>query len=53
VFTAENLGNDDSSGWDGSIKGQKAPTGVYVFVAEALLRTGKTEIVRGSLTLLR
>lgn len=53
VFAAENLSNAPGSGWDGLINGEKASVGVYVFVAEALLRTGKTEIVRGSLTLLR
>jgi gliding motility-associated-like protein len=53
VFAAENLSNTPESGWDGLINGEKASVGVYVFVAEALLRTGKTEIVRGSLTLLR
>lgn len=53
VFATENLSNTPESGWDGMINGEKAAVGVYVFVAEALLRTGKTEIVRGSLTLLR
>lgn len=53
VFATDNLNNAADSGWDGTIRGDKAPVGVYVFVAEALLRTGKTEIVRGSVTLLR
>jgi len=53
VFEGKNLSNTPESGWDGLINGEKAPIGVYVFMAEAQLRTGKTEIVRGSLTLLR
>lgn len=53
VFSADNLSPAANSGWDGTIRGEKAPVGVYVFLAEALLRTGKTEMVRGSVTLLR
>jgi gliding motility-associated-like protein len=53
VFEVENPSNDETSGWDGSHKGQPAPVGVYVFVAEAMLRSGTKELLRGSLTLLR
>jgi gliding motility-associated-like protein len=53
VFSGENLGADENSGWDGFIKDKQAPIGVYVFMAEAKLKTGKIEIVKGSLTLVR
>jgi gliding motility-associated-like protein len=53
VFSEENLDSGENNGWDGFIKDKLAPIGVYVFMAEAKLKTGKIEIVKGSLTLVR
>lgn len=40
-------------GWDGTFRGQAASPDVYMFWAEVLLWDGRTEIVSGSVTLVR
>ncbi len=40
-------------GWDGTYRGAQAPVGVYLFWAELQLWDGSTEIVSGSITLVR
>ncbi|MCS6929166.1 MAG: gliding motility-associated C-terminal domain-containing protein [Saprospiraceae bacterium] len=40
-------------GWDGSFRGQEAPPDVYLFWAELLLWDGRTEVVSGSVALVR
>ncbi len=40
-------------GWDGTINGQIAPNGVYIFMTEITFIDGKTEIFSGELTLTR
>ncbi|MCC6458898.1 MAG: gliding motility-associated C-terminal domain-containing protein [Saprospiraceae bacterium] len=45
--------NDSSMGWDGATRGKPAPPGVYVFVAEVEVAPGRTERLKGDLTLLR
>ncbi|TNE58365.1 MAG: gliding motility-associated C-terminal domain-containing protein, partial [Bacteroidetes bacterium] len=39
-------------GWDGSTGGKKAEVGVYVYYIEVLLANGKTEILKGDVTIL-
>ncbi len=45
--------NDPESGWDGTYNGQQANPGVYAFWAELEWWDGTTEIISGSVTLLR
>ena len=45
--------NNYSYGWDGSFKGQRMNTGVYVYMAELLLINGRTEMLGGDVTLVR
>lgn len=43
--------NNLREGWDGSIRDKKALPGVYVFLAEIELAPGRTEWLRGDITL--
>ena len=43
----------EQSGWDGTYRGQKAPPGVYVYIAELMLENGETVIVKGDVALLK
>jgi gliding motility-associated-like protein len=45
--------NDESMGWDGSVKGTAMPPEVYVFVAVVEFVDGKVLIFKGSVTLMR
>ncbi len=46
--------SDPTLGWDGrDMNGQNAPTGVYVYVINYINAQGKSEQVRGTVTLLR
>ncbi|HMQ48260.1 MAG TPA: gliding motility-associated C-terminal domain-containing protein [Saprospiraceae bacterium] len=45
--------NDTSMGWDGSIRGKLAPTGVYTYVMELELINGQRIIQEGEVHLLR
>ncbi len=45
--------NDPTFGWDGNFNNQPMDAGVYVFFAEVELVDGRTEIVKGDVTLLR
>ncbi|MCB0532351.1 MAG: PKD domain-containing protein [Lewinellaceae bacterium] len=49
----EGTGPLPTTGWDGRINGKNAPSDVYVWVAEVEFITGKREIHKGDLTLLR
>ncbi|MEZ4940251.1 MAG: PKD domain-containing protein [Saprospiraceae bacterium] len=49
----EGTGPLPSTGWDGRVDGKNAPSDVYVWVAEVQFITGKKEIHKGDLTLLR
>jgi gliding motility-associated-like protein len=54
VYEAQNLGNDiEDFGWDGSLKGKNMTEGVYVYFLEVLYIDGKSEIIRGDVTLIR
>lgn len=44
---------DKSKGWDGTHRGKAQPVGVYVYVLQATLSTGRTVKMKGSITLLR
>lgn len=45
--------NDPSIGWDGFIRGEAAPIGVYVYTAKFEFFDGRTEVVKGEFTLVR
>lgn len=54
VFLQENLNiNEENSGWNGDFRGQDMPNEVYVWSAKVTLIDGRTESLRGSVTLLR
>jgi len=40
-------------GWDGTFKGTKQPSGVYVYVATLTLENGTVEVKKGSVNLIR
>jgi len=44
---------DVDAGWDGSYKGQPQPTGVYIYVVEAVTPAGRIFRKQGNVTLLR
>ncbi|MBK6949767.1 MAG: gliding motility-associated C-terminal domain-containing protein [Haliscomenobacter sp.] len=43
----------ETGGWDGTFKGQAAPTGIYLFVAEIRLTNGDTQRISGDFLLMR
>ncbi len=45
--------NDPNFGWDGTYQGKPMDPGVFVFWAEVELLGGRTELVKGDVTLLR
>ena len=45
--------NDISSGWDGTIRGDKATPAVFVYYAEILFKDGELIIYKGDVTLYR
>ena len=54
VYEAQNLRNDiEYFGWDGRLKGENMTQGVYVYFLEVLYIDGKSEIIRGDVTLMR
>lgn len=54
LFENENFPpNDESEGWDGAAKGQAADPGVYIYLAEVELLSGKRKTVAGQVVLLR
>ncbi len=54
VFQTDNISiNNQSSGWDGTFKGQLLPAGTYVYFAEVLFSGNERVIVEGSVNLIR
>ncbi|MEP7256017.1 MAG: PKD domain-containing protein [Ferruginibacter sp.] len=54
VFEKVNFSpNDPTSGWDGTVKGQKLTSDVYVYTAEILCENNTPLIVNGNIALLR
>jgi len=45
--------NDIHKGWDGKYKGQEQDTGVYYYMMRVAYPTGKTDFLKGDLTLIR
>jgi hypothetical protein len=53
VYKRENFEvNDESSGWDGSFKGNKLNAGAYPWKLEILHQDGTSEFLKGTITLL-
>ena len=50
VFTSASSG---SLSWDGSVRGELAPAGVYIFQAVLRRADGREEVVKGEVVLLR
>lgn len=53
VFGAEDLPGGETPLWDGTIDGRAAEVGVYVYVVRLRLVTGREEVRRGEVVLLR
>ncbi len=54
LFEAKNFKvNDESTGWDGSFRGQPMTSGLYVWYLEAEYIDGAKEIYKGNTTLIR
>jgi PKD repeat protein len=52
VFERSNFQpNDPQFGWDGTINGKIADTGVYVYTAEVVCENGVTQPIKGNVTL--
>lgn len=49
----EGTGTDANVAWDGNFKGEPAPVDVYIWTASITYQTGRTEMLRGEVTLLR
>jgi gliding motility-associated-like protein len=45
--------NSAIDGWDGTFRGQDAPSGMYVWYAEIIFQDGHKEVIKGDITLLR
>ncbi len=55
IFSEYGLAKDESAdrGWDGTFKGQKAPSNTYVWMAEIDFIDGETKLYQGNVTLIR
>lgn len=54
VFERYNFNvNDRSSGWDGSVGGQKLPPDVFVYICEVVCENDQVLLFKGDVTLLR
>ena len=52
LFSAEDfLPGDESNGWDGTVRGRRAQSGIYVYYAELEFLDGELEIVKGDVLL--
>lgn len=45
--------NNETLGWDGRFRGERAIAGVYTFYAELLFIDGRTSLIKGSVSLIR
>jgi gliding motility-associated-like protein len=45
--------NDETTGWDGTFRGQDSPAGSYVWYSEVKFKDGHIEVIKGDVTLLR
>jgi len=54
VFEAHNTpANDRSYGWDGNVNGKPSPMGTYAYFATVEFLDGTTQLVKGTVTLIR
>lgn len=54
IFEANNIqANVSALGWDGTIRDQDAPTGIYTYVTEVLFPDGEVRLLNGSVSLIR
>ena len=42
-----------NQGWDGTVKGEDAPSGVYVYTANIIMIDGREKVLHGLVSLLR
>ena len=45
--------NDESKGWDGTFRGKQLLPSVYTYYAEVLMVDGRTEVLKGDVTVVR
>ena len=45
--------NDETAGWDGTARGKLLDPGIYIYMVEAVLLSGKEQLVSGQVMLLR
>jgi gliding motility-associated-like protein len=55
IYSLQNLpaGQDTNIGWDGTFRGKKAESGVYVYLMEVVFEDGQVLLYRGDVNLLR
>ena len=53
VFQADNILPDQDIGWDGTIKGKDAPSGVYVYLVDIVFVDGFQRMYRGDVTVVK
>lgn len=54
LHEAENFApGDESFGWDGNFRGRPVNPDVFVYIAELRMITGKVELIKGTITLIR
>ncbi|MEN9610065.1 MAG: hypothetical protein RLZZ628_879 [Bacteroidota bacterium] len=55
LYSLQNLpaGQDTNVGWDGTFKGKKVDSGVYVYIMEVVFEDGQVLLYRGDVNLLR
>ena len=54
VFHAEDIPiNEEKAGWNGQFNNEEALTGVYIYMAKILLKSGETRTLTGDVTLIR
>jgi gliding motility-associated-like protein len=54
VFSDDSIApNSHNQGWDGTVRGQEAPTGVYIYMIEIQKASNEIEVISGEVVLLR
>lgn len=45
--------NEKSSGWDGTVRGSKAPTDIYVYTCEVVCENGNSFVYKGNVAIIK